>query len=381
MRRCRRQGNATLPLVDNPFQYARPVPPSELIDREREAGQLLELLRAGHNCRLSAPRRYGKTSLIYKTRADAERDGSTTVYVNFYGILSLDEAVARIERGYRELRGPLRRWLTGKLSSLEASISTPVGGISVAGARAGPETRLHELLDLPRGIFSRTGERVLVCFDEFQEVLSTRVALDGAIRSVIEHHADEASYLFAGSHPGMMAELFDSRERPFFGQARPVALGPLRSEDLAEYIGARFEQTRRDPGDALRPLLDLAQGHPQRAMLLAHFLWERTGRGTADEATFADTLDEVFGELSEAFDRAWQGFDDGERRTLAAVALSGGTPTQRQALATVELPRTTAVAALERLIAAGHLHSRVEGRVGFVDPLLGRWVATGRGSG
>jgi hypothetical protein len=367
--------------MDNPFQYARPVPPDELIDREREAGQLLELLRAGHNCLLSAPRRYGKTSLIYRMRADAEREGIPTVYVNFYGMLSLEEVVARIERGYRELRGPLRRWLTGKLSSIEASIISPVGGISVAGARADPEARLHELLDLPRGIFSRTGERVLVCFDEFQEVLSTRVALDGAIRSVIEHHVEEASYLFAGSHPGMMAELFDSRERPFFGQARPVALRPLRFEDLSEYIGARFEQTRRDAGDGLRPLLDIAQGHPQRAMLLAHFLWERTGAdGTADEATLVDTLDEVFGELGEAFDRAWHGFDDGERRTLAAVALSGGMPTQRRALASVELPRTTAVAALERLIAAGHLHSGAEGWVGFVDPLLGRWVATGRGS-
>ena len=74
-------------------------------------------------------------------------------------------------------------------------------------------------------------------------------------------------------------------------RARSVPLSPLAAEDLAEYIGARFERSGRDAGDALRPLLEAARGHPQRAMLLAHFLWERTGRGEhADEGTFADAL-------------------------------------------------------------------------------------------
>jgi AAA+ ATPase superfamily predicted ATPase len=35
-----------------------------MVDREREAERLLSLARAGHNSRVSAPRRYGKTSLL-----------------------------------------------------------------------------------------------------------------------------------------------------------------------------------------------------------------------------------------------------------------------------------------------------------------------------
>jgi len=90
----------------------------------------------------------------------------------------------------------------------------------------------------------------------------------------------------------MMRALFYDRERPFYGQARAVPLAPLASEDLAEFIGARFESFGRDAGDALGPLLDVARGHPQRAMLLAHFLWERSGRvERADETTFSDALE------------------------------------------------------------------------------------------
>lgn len=366
--------------VENPFVYAKPVPPNELIDRHDDMEKLLSLFRGGHNCRLTAPRRYGKTSLVHGVRAKAELEGTATVYVNFYGILSVEEAVARLELGYRDLRGPLARWVAGKLASMRVSVSTPVGSLTVGGSSSRPaaEAALLQLLELPRQLFERSGERVLVCFDEFQEVLSPRTPIDGAIRSVIEQHYNEAGYIFAGSHPGMMRSLFDDRERPFYGQARAVPLAPLSSEDLAEFIGARFEDSGRDVGDALGPLLDVARGHPQRAILLAHFLWERTVRGErADETTFTDALEAVDQELHEAFDRSWRGMTDGERRTLAAVVWSGGRPTRSQALGTVDIPRTTVVEALVRLRDEGHLTESNGGWL-FIDPLFERWVAQGR---
>jgi hypothetical protein len=270
--------------------------------------------------------------------------------------------------------------MTGKLASMNVSLATPVGAVSVGASTSGQgaDRALLELLELPRQLFGKTGERVLVCFDEFQEVLSPRNPIDGAIRSVIEQHYDEASYLFAGSQPGMMRALFEDRERPFYGQARAVPLAPLASEDLAEYIGARFERSARDAGDALRPLLDLVRGHPQRAMLLAHFLWAATDRGQrADESTFSDALEAAEQELTEAFDRAWRGMDDGERRTLAAVVASGGRPTRSEALEVVEAPRTTVVEALVRLRDNGHL-TDADGSWHFVDPLFARWIAQGR---
>lgn len=365
--------------MDNPFVYSRPVAPEALIDRKREAAELLDLLRGGHHCRLSAPRRYGKTSLLHKVRADAEFEGLPTVYVNFYGILSLEEAVARLERGYRELRGPLARWVAGKLESIGLSVGTPLGTVSgSATPRGGAERRLHELLDLPRQLFTRSGTRAIVCFDEFQEVLSPRVALDGVIRSVIEQHRDEAAYVFAGSHPGMMRALFEERERPFFGQARAMALAPLAPEDVAEHVGALFEATDRNVGRAVAPLLSTARGHPQRVMLLSHFLWERTARGErADESDFSEALAVVQGELAEAFERTWRSLDDGERRAVVALLTSTGAPTLAAGLAAADAPRTTIVEALGRLTDAGVIQSR-EGRQELVDPLFAGWVARGR---
>src|SRR3954447_4504278 len=128
------------------------------------------------------------------------------------------------------------------------------------------------MLDLPKKVFERNGVRTLVVFDEFQDLLRISSDVDGLLRSKIQFHRDEASYIFAGSEPGMLNALFTDRGRPLFDQARPILLDPLPDEDLIEYIGGRFERAERDPREALDPLVDLARGHPQRAMLLAHHL-------------------------------------------------------------------------------------------------------------
>lgn len=363
----------------NPFVYSRPVEPAELIDREQEAARLVELAEGGHHSRLSAPRRYGKTSLLGKVRADAERVGMSSVYVNFYGILSAEDATQRIERGYRALRGPLSNWIAGVLRTLRPKASIPGTGVSIEPTLdVATSEQLTALLDLPVRMFKRTGQRVLVIYDEFQTVLDARPQLDGVMRSVIEQHTSEASYVFAGSHPGMMRTLFEDRERPFYGQARPVPLTPLRDDDLADYLARRFAETGRQVDEALDLLLDLAAGHPQRAMLTAHYLWEHTAPGeTADETTFASAVQAVYAEIADQLASLWGGLDDSERRVIAAVAANPAGPLRKETLAPLGLARATARDALARLEHAGHLAPDGE-LVRFTDPLLGRWVSHGR---
>ncbi len=52
----------------------------------------------------------------------------------------------------------------------------------------------------------------------------------------------------------------------------PRELDPLPATQTTEYIERRFARARRDPGSALRPLLEFARGRPQRSMMLAHYL-------------------------------------------------------------------------------------------------------------
>jgi len=56
-----------------------------------------------------------------------------------------------------------------------------------------PRTALLELLDVPLALAQADGGLTVVCLDEFQDVLVADHALDGLLRSVIQHHGEAAA--------------------------------------------------------------------------------------------------------------------------------------------------------------------------------------------
>src|SRR6476661_6061584 len=191
----------------NPFVYSRPVPPEDVVDRDAEVADLLRHAVGGHYVRLYAPRKYGKTSLL--TRA-------------------LHDGVRR-ERAYaKHLRGELRGRVESFLQRTGVGLSLGAFGISarlqVDPARD-PLPALHALLDLPLRLEASGGFRAFIVFDEFQDI--GRIdGLDGLLRSHIQHQGEVASYVFAGSEPGLMRLLFEPKDRPLYGSAVPMRLGP-----------------------------------------------------------------------------------------------------------------------------------------------------------
>ncbi len=363
----------------NPFHYSSPVPPDELIDRDDEAERLLLWAQEGNNSRLVAPRRYGKTSLLKKVATDAARS-LLPVYVDFFGVVSISDVAERIERAYAEaLLGRLSRWFEGLRRSLRPTFRVGVPGVS-AGAEvvARANASLLERLALPRKVAERSGRRVLVVFDEFQDVLTAGPRVDAVVRSEIQHQGEVASYIFAGSQVGMMSQLFADPKRAFYAQARPISLLPLAPEDTAEFVTARFSRTGRDIGTALGPFLDVSAGHPQRTMLLAHHLWELTpARGTADEATFSAALSRAIAEIVPELTVLWSRLNTSERRVVSIIAAGG----RRLYARGSEGSRSAAVtSAINKLAFSGFVekdHRTVSGWR-LVDPLFAEWARLGR---
>jgi uncharacterized protein len=358
----------------NPFVFQRPV--DDLIDREAELQRLLDLAEGGHFMRLSAPRRYGKTTLIRRLRIEAERQlEMATIVVDFSRVLSLGDVTVRIEDAYRRATdGPVSKAVRMLMRSWNLGVSLG-GGISAkleAEPKTDPLPALHRLLELPREAYERTGQRVLVAFDEFHEVLRLD-GLDGLIRSHVQHHGDAASYLFAGSEPGLMNQLFGERERPLFGQAAPVSLGALPSDALGAHIDQRFAESGRGTGEALDALLELVQGHPQRAILMAHYLWEKVPpKQQAGLVEWQAALDEVTDSLAEGFDRFLDVLPALQGRVLFALALSPRGLSSNYTKARFGLPDGSAAReARDALIRRGEILTNPHR---ITDPLLRRWL-------
>lgn len=358
----------------NPFVYSRPVSPEQLIDREPELSRMLELANVGQASRLEAPRRYGKTTLLGKLALDAESQGFAVAAVDFSSVYSLADAVARVEVAYRGLQGPARRIVGEVLRTLRVGLSAGPVSASTGGRDGYVEKELIQLLDLPLRIFDRTGSRTLVLFDEFQDLLALRDGLDGLVRSRIQHHGDAASYVFAGSQTSLLRELFVDRERPLYGQAQPIALGPLPSAPLAAYVSERFERAGEDIEPVLDTFLDLVAGHPQRAMLVAHHLWRAFTTLPDPLAAIDRAIDDTFAELGEAFESTLHALRPAERAILISLATDRPSVYARATLEKLGLAKAQARRAILALEDRGDLRPNGRGRWEFVDPLLAEWL-------
>jgi hypothetical protein len=369
----------------NPFVYSHPLSPDEIIDRDVETESLLRAAVGGHFVRLYAPRKYGKTSLLRRVLRDGERqEGLIPILVDLYGVLSVADVAIRFERAYaRQLKGALRSRVEEFLQSTGLGLSLGALGISARlqiDPRTDPLPALHTLLDLPLRLEQGGGFRALIVLDEFQDI--TRVKqMDALLRSHIQFQGEVASFVFAGSEPGLMRELFEDRERPLYGQAVPMRLGRLGDADIAGYLVARFRESGRSVGEALNPLISSAQGHPQRAMLLAHRLWEevpQTATGTLDAWSRAHAA--ALAELRPEFDANWRRLSTNEQKALRAVVSGHGSPYQRRLLEQLDVPKSSVRAALGQLAASATIEQRGEEYV-LIDPLFAEWIAGVRDAG
>jgi hypothetical protein len=366
-------------LVDvNPFVYSHPVAPDEIIDRDDETRKLLAQAVGGHYVRLFAPRKYGKTSLLRRVLRDGEREeGLIPVLVDLYGVVSIADVTVRFERAYsRQLKGAIRSRIEEFLQRTGLGLSLGAFGISAKlqlDQRMDPLPALHALLDLPLRLEEGGGFRALIALDEFQDVEKIS-DLDALLRSHIQYHGDVASYVFAGSEPGLMKQLFETTDRPLYGSAVPMRLGRLQDADIAEYVTARFRESDRGVGEALGPLLGAAKGHPQRAMLLAHRLWEQIAPGaTATLDDWAAAHSQAHAELEAEFVAHWRGFAATEQRTMRALLAGDGSPYRAAVLERLQLSKPTAQNALRRLAASAEVESDGNRQV-IVDPLFAEWI-------
>ncbi len=347
-----------------------------MIDRDSEADDLLALAAGGHSFRLVGPRRYGKTTLLRRVLEAADREGTATVLVDLQDVLSIAEIVVRIERGYERLKGPMRRHIAALFRSWNIGLSLGGGGFTATLQRnpnVDAESVLLRLLELPTALFERSGTPSLIVFDEIQDVLAVQGA-DGKIRSVIQHQGDAATYAFAGSAPGVMQQLFADPKRPLLDQAVPKGLAPLPLDEVADYVERRFARTRRDVASALGPYIEFTRGHPQRSMMLAHYLWQRTPRGeTADEQTWVSAHDAAAADSAPLMRAIWRILTPNERRVTRALAIVPTPLYSGETATAVGIKRTSIRRALDSLEANADVITDT-GRPRLTDPMFEHWL-------
>ena len=379
-----------------PFQVGGIVEPPYFTGRTQELRVLAEAARGlAQNVLLLAPRKFGKSSLLWNLRRSLQHVPDLLVpYVNCrdmaspadlyrgvaHGLLAeledkrglaglwakfrlvFSAGVLRALRSLEEIGGSLGEWGKAYLRFREAEVDE--------GAL------LRAAFTYPKRVVAEHGLRAVLLLDEFQEV----ARFDRQVFSVLKKALDEPGpvrFFFSGSSAGLVREVFLRRDSPLFLMVSRFELGPLAQEEAVPFVANRLRQAgyEFDPEVAHR-VYELSGGIPfylqKLGLVLVQRAWlagkKRLNAAEVD-AAFRDMLRELDGE----FEVRWLAeFSPLQRRILRELARAPLGPTAlAKSLGTKPQDISSSLARLR----AEMVITRTPQGYALADVVFARWLA------
>ncbi len=322
--------------MQNPFKFGSVVSGDDFADRRRELAELSRELAAGQHLFLLSPRRYGKTSLILTLLERLRSRRTLVAYVDVFRTTTaaqlLELMAQTVLRSAESRPERLLRLATNLLGRLRPQVGTdstgrPTLSLDVGASPRGGLALQEEVLALPERLAAKRGSRLVLAFDEFQEMQRFPGAgLEKAMRSHFQRHR-HVSYLFAGSRQSALQDMATRERSPFYKFGRIISLGPIPQEQFAPFLEVRFRRGRLGTSsDVLEAILAAADDVPYNIQRLCHQLWDVLA-GKADRITERDigkAIAIIVDQDTPYFSAAWDRLSLHQRQVLQAIVRAGG---------------------------------------------------------
>ena len=236
--------------LGNPFVYQGYVSPEYFCDRTEETEELIANLRNGRNTTLISPRRIGKTGLIrnafYRIK-ETDKD-AICIYIDIFAtknqhdfVQQLGTAIAQHVMSHQQKA--LKRLLEFFGSWRPVFSADPLTGMPTVSVSIEPSQSIMTL----KGIFDffeQSRQKVYIAIDEFQQITYyPEQGLEAQLRSYIQF-APNIKFIFSGSKQHLMAQMFQSPDRPFYQSTSSMGLAPLHEEIYYDFAKHFFEAKR-----------------------------------------------------------------------------------------------------------------------------------------
>ena len=317
----------------NPFQYGGVVSGESFCNRTKEAADLRRAVENAEKLFVYSERRLGKTSLIRKVLDELPEGEYLPVYIDLWPTDGETSFVLACAKAFSEAMASTTDRLLNVtktfFSRLIPSVSANDDGkpvVTFGFDQKRPDIPLlEEVLDMPARTADRDGRRVVVVFDEFQQILEYESdTVERLLRSSVQHQTDVA-YIFCGSRKHLIRQMFMDSQRPMYRSGAHYPLGLIGEEHWQGFIAEKFEDTgKRISAGVISKLHALTEGHPFYTQHLCHPLWELcdTGREVTEDMIRQATV-LLLERESYAFENLWDSLTRNARRLLKGVAAEG----------------------------------------------------------
>src|ERR1035441_713595 len=370
----------------NPFRYGALALDDAFTDREGEVVELTDDALNGQDVVLFAPRRFGKSSLMWRVSQDLIARRALVAHVNLMTTPTVTRLAEKLARTvYDDIASPLFR-AKERLSIFQGLRVRPLvtvnpddGSLSFSfDASPRPEdigATLERLLELPGQLAGERKRPVVLILDEFQEVVEIDPGLPRLMRSVFQEQP-EVAHMYLGSKRHMMQRIFNDENEPFWRSAKQVELGVIGEEPFAHYIEQQFAHTSREIEEtAVEAILAVTGGHPYATQELCYFLWQDTPAGSiASVEGVSEALAGVLNSEHAHFSLVWEGASAHQRVLLRALAEEPGHPLAADYRRRHALPAASSTQRALEALERAELVGRDAGRAWIPEPFLAQWL-------
>lgn len=237
--------------IENPFVYQGYVSPEYFCDRTNETEELVANLRNGRNTTLISPRRIGKTGLIrnaFHHIKEHDKD-AICIYIDIFatknqhdfvqllGTAIAQHVLSNQQKAFKRLLEFFGSWRP--VFSADPLTGMPTVSVSIEPSQS--VITLKSIFDF----LNQSRHEVYIAIDEFQQITYyPEKGLEAQLRSYIQF-APHVHFVFSGSKQHVMAQMFQSPDRPFYQSTASMGLSPLH-EDIYYDFARRFFEARRE---------------------------------------------------------------------------------------------------------------------------------------
>ena len=317
----------------NPFTFGDLALDEAFTDREDEVRELTSDMRNGQNVLVYAPRRYGKSSLVLRAAQEAMQQKALVGYVDLMKTPTKERFAAALAKTiYADIASPVDQAFERAaelfrglrvIPTMEVDPSDGSLRFSFQASRRKEDIddTIERLLELLGELAAERKRRVVIIFDEFQEVLSLDKRFPNLMRAVFQAQP-EVSHVYLGSKRHILERIFNDKNEPFWRSAKQLEIGMIPQEKFASFVRDRFVSSGKGIfDDALDRMLGATGGHPYGTQELAYFTWELVPPGgEASAADVEEALSRVLRSEHNHFAQLWDDAPHPQRLLMLALA-------------------------------------------------------------
>ena len=309
---------------ENPFVFGRVVSGENFVNRTEELRELEDHVRSKKSVILYSPRGMGKTSLVLELFRRLKKD-HTCILIDMFGTRTRGdmarEIVKKVSTSVYGTLERIKKSLGDFLVRLKFDIViTPEGDLRFELSRSPTHEDLGEILDLPERAAEKKGAKLVITFDEFQEVGNLNgESMEKLMRAKFQHHRN-VTYIFTGSRRHMLDEIFGEERRAFYGFGRPVELGPIRKDEFSRFISTKFKEFGGTiSGESIERILEITGGHPSFTQQLCYELWF-ISRKVESKSLVENAAESILAHEERHYLKLWENLTPLQRRLLEGLA-------------------------------------------------------------